>query len=142
MFICMDAGFYLLLENLCERGGGRKLTRIYRICSHFHNITGFKVTMTLLHVCAFAVVSLYTCMWLPTWWNRLRGMKINCKVPQPFESWMPEGILTQNLLKFRNSEMQFSVQLRAINRILLMTIFNLHFCMISFRGFSIMKKSY
>ena len=28
--------------------------------------------------------------------------------------------------------MQFSAQLRAINRILLITIFNLQFCMISF----------
>ena len=142
MLICMDADFYLLFENLCERGGGRKLTRIYRIFSHFHNIIGFKVTMTVLHVCAFAVVSLYTWMWLPIWWNRLRGMKINCKVPQPFESWMLEDILTQNLLKFRSSEMQFSAQLRAINRIPLITIFNLHFCMILFPGFSIMKKSY
>ena len=64
-----------------------------------HKITGsshLKVTMTVLHVCAFAVVSLYTCtgMWLPIWWNRQRGMKINCKVPQPFQSWVPEGMLT------------------------------------------------
>ena len=56
MLICMDADFFfLLLGNLCERGGGRKLKQI--VFSHFHNIIGFKVTMTVLHVCAFAVVS-------------------------------------------------------------------------------------
>ena len=38
---------------MCERGGGRKLKQI--VFSHFHNIIGFKVTMTVLHVCAFAV---------------------------------------------------------------------------------------
>ena len=94
MLICMDADFYLLLENLCERGGGRKLMQIYRIFSHVHNIKGYKVTMTVLRVCAFAVVSLYTCMWQPIWRNRQRGMKINCKLPQPFQSWVPEGMLT------------------------------------------------
>ena len=40
------------------------------VFSHFYDIIGFKVIMTVLHVCAFAVVSLYTCMWLPIWWNR------------------------------------------------------------------------
>ena len=62
-----------------------------------HKITGsshLKVTMTVLHVCAFAVVSFYTCLWLPIWWNRQRGMKIYCKVPQPFQLWVPEGKLT------------------------------------------------
>ena len=77
---------------MCEGGGGRKLMWI--VFSHFQDIIGFKVTMTVLHVCAFAVVSLYTCMWLPIWWNRERRMKHNCKVPQPFQSWAPEGMLT------------------------------------------------
>ena len=112
------------------------------VFSHYHNFIGFKVTMTVLHVCAFAVVSLYKCMWLPLWWSRQRGMKINCKLPQPFQSWVPEGMLTKNLLKFRSSKMQFSAQLRAITWTLLITIFNLYFCMISFPGFSVMKKSY
>ena len=78
---------------MCEKGGGRKLTQI--VFSHFHNIIGFKVTMTVLHVCAFAFPALYMCtfMWLPIWWNRQRGMKINCKVAQPFQSWVPEGML-------------------------------------------------
>ena len=44
--------FFLLLENLCERGGGRKLMQT-EVSSHYHNIIGFKVTMTVLHVCAF-----------------------------------------------------------------------------------------
>ena len=142
MLICMDTDFvFLLFENLCERGGGRRLMQ-REVLRHFHDIIGFKVTMTVLHVCAFAVVSLYTCMWLPICWNRQRGMKINCKLPQPSQSWIPEGMLTQNLLKFRSSKMQFSAQLRAINRMLLITIFNLHFCMILYPGFSVMKKSY
>ena len=79
--------------------------------------------MTVLHVCAFAVVSLYKCMWLSLWWSRQRGMKINCKLPQPFQSWDLEGMLTKNLLKFRSSEMQFSAQLRAITWMLLINIF-------------------
>ena len=75
MMICMDADFFfLLLENLRERGGGRKLMQIEVFCN-FHDIIGFKVTMTVLHVFAFAVVSLYTCMWLPIWRNRQRGLK-------------------------------------------------------------------
>ena len=32
--------------------------------SPFHNIIGFKVTMTVLHVFAFAVVFLYTYMYV------------------------------------------------------------------------------
>ena len=51
--------FFPLLENLCERGGGRKLMQT-EVSSHYHNIIGFKATMNVLHVCAFAVVSLYT----------------------------------------------------------------------------------
>ena len=50
--------------------------------------------MTVLHVCAFAVVSLYTCMWLPIWRNGEGRMKINCKVPQPFPPWVAKGTLT------------------------------------------------
>ena len=71
MLICMDADFFFLLfENLCEKHGGRKLMQI-EVFHHYHNFIGFKVTMTVVHVCAFAVVSLYTCMWLPAiWWNR------------------------------------------------------------------------
>ena len=74
MLICMDADFVFSYQkiNLCEGGGGRKLMQI--VFSHFHDIIGFKVTMTVLHVCAFAVVSLYTCMWLPIWWNRERNI--------------------------------------------------------------------
>ena len=126
MLICMDTDFVFSYQKICVR-------EVVEVFSHFHNIIGFKVTMTVLHVCAFAVVSLYTCTWLPMWWN---------KVVQPFQSWMPEGMLTQNLLKFKSSEMQlFSAQLREINRILLITIFNnLHFCIISFPGFSVNKK--
>ena len=44
MMICMDADFFfLLLENLCERGGGRKLIQI-EVFRHFDDIIGFKVT--------------------------------------------------------------------------------------------------
>ena len=43
--------FFLLLENLCEKRGGRKLMQI-EVFSHYHNFIGFKVTMTVLHVCA------------------------------------------------------------------------------------------
>ena len=46
------------------------------VCTHYQNIIGFKVTRTVLHVCTFAVVSLYTCMsWLPIWWNRQGRLK-------------------------------------------------------------------
>ena len=43
MLICMDADFFfLLLKNLCDKSGGRKLMQI-EVFSHFHNIIGFKV---------------------------------------------------------------------------------------------------
>ena len=84
---------------------------------HYHNFIGFKVTMTVVHVCAFAVVSLYTCMWLPAiWWNRQRRMKINCKVPQPFQSWVPEGMLTLNLLKIQKLQNAIFFRLTDINK--------------------------
>ena len=46
--------FFRFLENLCGKRGGRKLMQI-EVFSHYHNFIGFKVTMTVLHVCTFAV---------------------------------------------------------------------------------------
>ena len=64
MLICMDVDFvFSYYKNLCEGGGGRKLMPT-KAFSPFHNIIGFKVTMTVLHVFAFAVASLYTYMYV------------------------------------------------------------------------------
>ena len=77
----VDTAWMLISFSLHQKIYEREVVALKEIIhievfSHYNrNIIGFKVTMTVLYVCAFAVVCLYTCMWLPILWNRLRGMK-------------------------------------------------------------------
>ena len=64
VFVCWSAWMLILFSLIRKFVWERWWQKINanKSFSHFHNIIGFKVTMTVLHVCAFAVVSLYTCM--------------------------------------------------------------------------------
>ena len=61
MMICMDADFFFLFQNLCERGGGRKLMQI-KAFRHFHDIIGFKVTRPSYFK---RVLSYFEALWYP-----------------------------------------------------------------------------
>ena len=66
--------------------------------------------------------------------NMVEQAEGNERIPPPFQPWVPEGILRNAIFSLFEGNITANV-----NRILFITIFNLHFSgIISFAGFSIM----
>ena len=66
--------------------------------------------------------------------NMVERVEGNERVPPLFQSWVPEGMLRNAIFSLIAGNITANV-----NKVLFITIFNLHFCIISFAGFSIKK---